>query len=384
MHILIIPPSVFLTKLQPLNGIFQLHQARALSNSGYKVGVLSVGFITPRYVFKEYNYIKIETIEKFKVYRNYRRLLFPWRFLPERYIISSIEEMVREIIDRYILEEGRPDIVHVHNILHAGIVGLFLKENYKIPFIITEHSSRYENGNISVEEYITINRIVKHSSDVTAVSTNFCNALSRFLNRQVRHLPNLIDPNFLNLDKELTEKPKHKNFTFFNAASLDTNKNHSLLLNSFAKSFKGMNIYLRIAGEGSLLKKLQAQTKQLGIQDQVEFLGRLPHAQIRNEMISSHCFILTSNYETFGVVLIEALSCGTPVIASNCGGPSDIVKDKVGFLFEPRNEYELSDCMRKMVEHAVTFKSSDLILYAEKHFGSVPFIERYQKLLDTI
>ena len=58
MHILIIPSEHFVTQIQPLGGIFQYHQANALSNDKHQIGVLSVGYITPRYLVSKYIYKK--------------------------------------------------------------------------------------------------------------------------------------------------------------------------------------------------------------------------------------------------------------------------------------------------------------------------------------
>ena len=82
MHILIIPSEHFITQTQSLGGIFQYHQAKALINAGNQIGVLSVGYITPRYLISKYIYKKEEKINDINIKRYYKQLYFPHRYMP--------------------------------------------------------------------------------------------------------------------------------------------------------------------------------------------------------------------------------------------------------------------------------------------------------------
>ncbi|MEI2707753.1 MAG: glycosyltransferase [Chitinophagaceae bacterium] len=102
-----------------------------------------------------------------------------------------------------------------------------------------------------------------------------------------------------------------------------------ILIQAFAKKFQQNNpsFQLQIAGIwsfGKLFKRISCN--ELGIQQQVQFLGQLNRTQVKATFTSMpDVFVLPSTYETFGVVLIEALACGKPVIATACGGPENIV-----------------------------------------------------------
>src|SRR5262249_62336963 len=81
--------------------------------------------------------------------------------------------------------------------------------------------------------------------------------------------------------------------------------------------------------------RLQAQCIQrlahdLGLDAHVEFVGMKPPAEVARYMQESALLVLPSRRESFGSVLVEALACGTPVVATRCGGPEDIVNDSVG------------------------------------------------------
>jgi len=126
--------------------------------------------------------------------------------------------------------------------------------------------------------------------------------------------------------------------TFLSVGSLDKNKDHQLLISGFAAHFRGRQARLRIAGDGPLRRTLISQTARLGISHQVEFLGRMPREEVWREMARADCLVLTSRYETFGVVLIEALACGTPVVATKVGAAAEIVTAESGYLVNPDDE----------------------------------------------
>ena len=84
MHVLVIPSEHFITDAYPLGGIFQLHQAEALSSAGYQVGILSFGIISPRFFLKQYHYPMYENKPNLNIYRCYMRSLYPQRWLYPR------------------------------------------------------------------------------------------------------------------------------------------------------------------------------------------------------------------------------------------------------------------------------------------------------------
>lgn len=376
MHILILPSEHFITKTQPLAGIFQHHQAKALAKFGHKVGVLSVGFITPRYLFKTYKYNKNEILNDVNIKRNYNQLYFPHRYMPIKILKNNYIKMAHKLYNEYTKEHGKPDIIHAHNFLYAGIIASYLKAKYKINYIITEHSTGFARGFFAEEYDEEIKKSYTNASVVTAVSSPFISLISKRTNLDVKLLANIVDEYFF---AKAFENQKKDNFTFFNVASLDDKKNHRLLLLAFSKIYKNKNVFLNIAGDGPLEKQLKELSNSLGIQNQVEFLGRINQEKVREEMMSSDCFVLSSNYETFGVVLIEALSCGLPLIATKCGGPEDIVNETNGILVDVENKKQLEDAMMFMYDKAKKYDREVLREDAKERFADEVFVRRVEK-----
>lgn len=83
----------------------------------------------------------------------------------------------------------------------------------------------------------------------------------------------------------------------------------------------------------------------------------------------AHSLVLCSDVETFGIVLIEAIACGLPVIATKCGGPEDVITDEIGLLVERNDPGALGTAMRQMHDTAVRYSPAALHEYADRHFG---------------
>lgn len=122
---------------------------------------------------------------------------------------------------------------------------------------------------------------------------------------------------------------------------LTDQKDLPTLLSAFSFSKKlHLDMELIIYGEGPLLKSLQKLSEELNIADSVHFLGKTPNP--RGAMQSADIFILTSKYEGFGLVLVEAMSARLPVIAAKNSAIPEVVGDDHPLLFETGNPKELS------------------------------------------
>lgn len=375
MHILIIPSEQFMTEGSPLGGIFQWHQAKALKKHGNQVCIMTSHLLGPSSMFKT-----IENSFEFKndipIYRYYKKTLIPPRYLPMEKRIDLLFQAFKIMMNHYIAEYGKPDIVHAHNILNAGFIAQKLKELYGIPFILTEHSSYYALKKVDKN---LLEKIIEFSNNIdvfTVVSNKFADFLGNvFKKKRIYVLHNLVNQNFF----ESAIKKKTESFIFFNLASLDENKNQELLIKAFAKCFKNQNVYLNIAGKGKLQNYLYDLASALGIKKQINFLGALKEDEVLRYMNESNVFVLTSNYETFGVVLIEALACGIPLIATKSGGPEDVVNEQNGILIEVGNETQLENAMFYMYENANKYDKEKLRDDAKDRFGENTFIKNVMK-----
>src|SRR4029079_19216509 len=104
--------------------------------------------------------------------------------------------------------------------------------------------------------------------------------------------------------------------------------------------------------DGPLRGELEALTRSLGIWERVRFLGRKGRPQVADLMQRCEMFVLPSRAEPFGIVLIEAMACRKPVIATRVGGIPEIIEDgQNGILVEPDNPEKLAEAIIRVLKN---------------------------------
>ena len=379
LHILIIPPEEFVPPQSPVSAIFQYHQGIALRNLGHQVGVLSVipslalkpllvslfRKLTGRRTFyRQIEGVSIRGIFKAIIrsvllpgagrFENIngltilRRRLYCWSDGTLQEELDYYKSVVESAFHIYVQKSGRPDIVHVHNAWLAGTACVDVLGSAGIPYCLTEHSTYYARNIIPAHFYPLLRRVYAAARANIVVSPSLKRLLDdRQLSGETRFIPNMLDPTFAD---PLPAFDRHGGvFTFFNVAELTEKKGHVILLQAFASAFRGhQNVRLVIGGSGALMDELEQRCQTLNISSQVEFSGMLDRESLRLKMLQSDVFVLPSLFETFGVVVIEAMSCGKPVIATVCGGPEDILDRSTGLLIPAGDVDALARAMREM------------------------------------
>jgi len=130
---------------------------------------------------------------------------------------------------------------------------------------------------------------------------------------------------------------------------LTEQKGFSYLLEALAEVKKVIPVRLWILGEGELQQTLETQIQQLNLSECVELIGFKPNPF--QYMAAADLFVLSSIYEGFGNVIVEAMACGTSVVASDCPhGPNEIITDGVnGLLIPPKNPQALAQAIIKVL-----------------------------------
>ncbi|MBF8754356.1 glycosyltransferase [Pseudomonas guariconensis] len=132
-----------------------------------------------------------------------------------------------------------------------------------------------------------------------------------------------------------------------NVGRLHPDKDQATLLRGFAEALPGLPAGARLAilGEGRLEAALKAQAAQLGVAGQVDFLGQVPNA--RRYFQAFDVFALSSDHEPFGMVLLETMVAGVPLLATACGGALEVVEG-VGVLFPLGDAGQLAQGLKHM------------------------------------
>lgn len=109
------------------------------------------------------------------------------------------------------------------------------------------------------------------------------------------------------------------------------------------------NVDFIIGGDGAKLLQLQEMVERERLQDRVEFLGSVPHDQVRNVLIRGDVFLNCSLTESFCIAILEAASCGLLVVSTNVGGVPEVLPDDMILLAEP-NLPAMVDCVERAIK----------------------------------
>ena len=400
-HILVIPSEEFQPPESHQAGIFQLHQCLALKNAGYKVGVISIKqeYSLPM-LLKEifFRLIGKPAREKLAIYRllDLPLLLYDKLFRLDRFISKEAVHGIPTLriagfyrrppnehtdykswvhaglkaYQVYVKFHGRPDLIHAHNSNPAGILAQQLSMNFNIPYVLTEHSSYFHRRLIPSSLITPLRKALDSASVVGVVSPRLAEDLQKHVGlpaARFQWMPNVIDPEFTN--STATEIAPSDTFHLLSIGDLIPLKAHAELIEAFNLSMRGNNANLIIAGDGPEDHSLQRRILDLNLDKQIEMVGRLGRRAVRDAIDRCDCLVLPSHYETFGVVLIEALVRGKPVIAADCGGPSCIVNKQSGILFPPKDISALAKALDHMSRFHDIYDSDAIRHDAIKRFG---------------
>lgn len=252
----------------------------------------------------------------------------------------------------------RSDVIHAHWSL-SGLSGTIAGKLLGKPVVVMLH-----HGKASIRNNLAIKFVAKTASCI------LCNShytLSKLLQAEKPKTAKVISPG---VDVERFH-PQVDKAPFFSREQDIPRKRPLILALGRLIEWKGFQYlidamgmvkadplpYLMIGGRGPLRKRLEQQVRQKGLEDSVRIVDHIPFEFIHHYYRAAEVFVLPSiidkegNTEGLGVVLLEALACGIPCVASNVGGITDIVQDgKNGFLVEPKDPQALADKITRLLQ----------------------------------
>ena len=374
MHILLIV-SWYKKIENPVLGSFFEEQARALMEEGHQVGIIcpifkSFGDSTPDNSYSE--------IDKgLPVYYEEYKSAFP-RLRAVNYQLFA-KSIHRNAYKKYIQTYGSPNIIHTHSVFYAGIVASYISKKNNIAYVITEHSTPFSEGKITNKYDIFMYRkILEGSKRLIAVSEGFKSELksSAKISRNIDVIHNMVNPIFF--DKKKIYDRKEDQFTFYTVSFLTERKNHKLMIDAFELFHsKNGNSKFIIGGDGPIKAEIENYIKIKGLENSVILRGPQTRTEVFNEMTNAHVFLLASHYETFGVVLIEALATGRPVISTDSVGPRDIIINHFnGILLKSWDSESFSNAMLSVFENYKDYDPQKISKDCLNRFGQKTIIKK--------
>ncbi|RXM77061.1 glycosyltransferase family 4 protein [Clostridium tetani] len=353
MKVLIIShmyPSTF----NSMAGIFVHQQVKALKEKGLDVKVISPVPLVPFPLnlisekWARYKEIPYKTnIQGVEVYYP-RYLEFPKGIMFHKsgiFMSMGIKRLIKKVY-----KDFKFDVIHSHVAVPDGYAGMILNKEFKVAHVVTIHGQDFQNTiNKNIKCKKALFNVLNHVDKIITVSNKLKNVVKneKFYNK-MEIVNNGIDKDYIDLNKI------HENCSGQNRV----NKNLIKILSvSNLKETKGIHINLKavsklkeiypdisydIIGDGEYKSRLEELVKELCLEDNVSFLGKLEHKEVINIMKQYDIFSLPSYKEGFGMVYIEAMSKGVPVIGVKGEGIEDAIENGInGFLVERKNVDEL-------------------------------------------
>ncbi|MEM4329666.1 MAG: glycosyltransferase [Candidatus Bilamarchaeaceae archaeon] len=288
----------------------------------------------------------------------------PFPFYPGyRMAISSRTEIKK------ILEEEKPDVVHLHAPVLIGLKALYISKSINIPTVITYHthfpdyvshlSKGLLKGDFENIAKLPVKKLIKtvfsKANVVTAPTPALREELRSYGLPNVEFIPNGIDFSKFKNSKKVNVRAKHnipkKNKIVLYVGRISFEKKIDILLSAFKKvRATRENTTLLIVGTGPYLNDYVKLAKAMNLQD-VIFAGFVPDAYLPSYYKIADVFASASDTETFGLTFIEAMFFGLPVVGVNKLGASDVIKKETGLLAEAGNAGDFGRCLSILLDH---------------------------------
>lgn len=356
--------------IDEIAGIFVLDQAAALQSAGADVGMI---------------FSRIEGLRSFTLRRMMRgvpgvvhldhpvpTIGFKTWALPNSLAWTPAVHMaaLQRLHDAYLRSRGTPDILHGHVALEGGRVARELSRRTRIPYVITEHSSEILRGELTPQRIELARRIYRDAQHVIAVSDPLATRIRAICpSANVRVIGNLVR-DFV-FEARRPRRDDDSRLTVVTISSLGPGKRVHQAIQALARLPASLKARLThvIIGEGRERARLEVVAERAGFP--VEFRGNLPHHEAMSVLARADLLLHPSALETFGIVLVEALALGLPVVATRCGGPEGFLGDETGALVPPDDVDALAMATQALLLDIDRWraKSEQLSAYAAQHFG---------------
>jgi glycosyltransferase involved in cell wall biosynthesis len=271
--------------------------------------------------------------------------------LKERHVANGISSKITYFSYipklKKVIAEFKPDVVHAHYASSYGLLGSLSKFH---PFVLSAWGTdvmKFPQESFMNRKIIRFN--LKCADAVCATSDTINKCIQDIYPRPVHVIPFGIDFDIFKPDSNLKNK---EHFVVGAVKSLEKVYNIDVLVKAFAGVHsKHANTRLLIVGDGSERDNLKELVKQLDLNDSVVFTGKVPSKETPNYFNKLNCLVNISQYESFGVSVIEAMACKVPVVVSDTGGLKEIVNNSdMGICVEPGNVEQTSKAVEKIMQ----------------------------------
>jgi glycosyltransferase involved in cell wall biosynthesis len=302
---------------------------------------------------------------------------------------QKIRRKAHKIGYHKIIEKAKNiDLTHLNVCFPAGLFALHLKNKFKTPFIISENWTVLLDSDPTtfnpIEQFF-VNIINRNADLLCPVSMDLQKALTKIAPSQnFKIIPNVVNTAKFEQDSFYQSS---KTIKILHVSNLkDEHKNITGILNVIKRlSSKQVDFKITIAGNGDVNYFIN-KAKKLNIPDHfVSFESEKTREEVALLMNTHDLFLLFSNYENLPCVVVEALSVGLPVLATDVGGTAEMITDKNGIIIDAKNETQLEEQLILFIDNISNYDRVEIGKTARKIYSyetvGLQFLNIYKEIL---
>ena len=278
---------------------------------------------------------------------------------------------------------GRPDMCHVNILTRSGVCALVLQILYRIPYVVTEHWTRYlpeNNSYHGISRKFFTKLVVAQARSVSIVSKELEKAMKSFglKNKHYALINNVVDDFFF---KEQPKKYYPKKQILHVSCFDESAKNVFGILRTVKRLSQMRNDFLlTLVGEGKDFTRAKEYAASLNLTtDVVQFVGEKTPEEVSTYFHQCDFFILFSNYENAPIVISESLACGKPVVTSNVGFVPDVITKENGIIVARQDEDAFLQAISGMLDTFPDY-SPEVIRNSAKPYSYSEVAKQFQNL----
>ena len=262
----------------------------------------------------------------------------PWYLtFPRRILFSWVWNSYLGALERTV--DAPPDLIHAHCAYPDGRAAVEFGERTGVPVVITVHGHDIKDLAVADPQWrALVVEAMERAAAVIAVSQDLAARVQQLgiPENRIRTIPNGVDSEVFVPD--FSRQGGKDGWRLLYVGRFDPAKGLGVLLEAMGQLRRqGRNLSLELIGGNPATgtdAQFREQAVQLGLEEWVEFVDELPWSELPARMRQADLFVLPSFSEGLPLVLLEALSCGLPIVSTRCGGPEEVVDEEVGKLAE--------------------------------------------------
>lgn len=368
------------TKKNSMRGSFELEQAHLLESHGHRVAYLAA-ILHPINKVKKWGFCHFKD-GKIDIYTD---SIF---FAPERMHLHPKKLLIKvweKLLSTAEKELGIPDIIHIHYPGMISIPEAVLKyQSRGTRIVTTDHWSKTLMNSMDSFQRNQLIEYANRADAVLCVSQLLQESIARITKteKEIQIVPNVVTGLF---SLEKTVDNKQERYDFVAVGRIAPVKQMDQIALAFAKEFaEKKSVYLTVVGGGKEkeISKIKKIIEEYHVEGQIHLTGTLSREETAKKVKNADSLVCFSQFETFGVPVIEAWACGKPVVGSDSLGFIEYWSEDLGYIVPHDDINALQKKMRQIYEKRGTYDAEAIARFAVENFGEEVVYEKLMKVYE--